>query len=137
MGRSKVERTKNRKEGGSFVMLPHYVITHPNFHRLTAYEVKLFIDLCGQYFMSNNGDFTATYSVMNKKGWRSKDTLNRALKGLIESGFIVVTRQGGRNRCSLYGLTFKPIDECGGKLDIKPTKVALGWWKTGVQANDS
>lgn len=125
-------KTKGRRERGSFLALPHAVITNENYYDLTSSEVKLFIDLAAQYYGSNNGDFTAAWTVMKKKGWRSKETLFRARKGLVEKGFIVTTREGGRNRCTLYGLTFHPIDECKGKLDINSSNIPLGWWKTGV-----
>jgi len=43
----------------------------------------------------------------------------------------VQTRQGWNNHCSLYAVTFHPIDECGGKLDINSSRTAFGWWKEG------
>lgn len=125
-------KTKGRKERGSFLLLPKAVITHSNYYSLTSSEVKLFIDLAAQYFGSNNGDFTAAWTIMKHKGWRSKETLFRARKGLVEKGFIVTARQGGRNRCTLFGITFQPINECDGKLDIESSNIPLGWWKTGV-----
>ena len=44
-------------------------------------------------------------------------------------GILMMTRQGGRNKASLYAVTFQPINECGGKLDIAPTDIAPGDWK--------
>jgi len=66
---------------------------------------------------------------MQKRGWHSKGTLDRALKELKAKGWIIVSRMGGRNMCSLYALTFQAIDECKGKLDIYPSNVASGDWK--------
>lgn len=68
---------------------------------------------------------------MQGKGWRSKDQLSKARRELLEKGFIVQTRQGWNNHCSLYGVTFQAIDDCGGKLDIPQTTTAYGWWKDG------
>ena len=70
------------------------------------------------------------WSVMSSKGWRSKGTLYRARDQLVDKGFIVLTRQGGMHKCSLYGVTWKPIDECNGKLDLESTRAALGTWKS-------
>lgn len=75
---------------------------------------------------------------MHPLGWRSRDTLERALHQLIDAGLIELTRQGGLNRCSLYALTWHAIDECGGKLDVPATRVASGLWKeipTGEKQN--
>lgn len=125
-------RMKGRRDTPSFVMLPHMVIQSENWRRLSPHAVKLFIDLYGQFMGSNNGDFTAAWAVMKPKGWRSKATLHNALKELEWYGMIEMTRQGGRNRCSLYAVTFKPIDECRGKLDVPATHVASRKWSQPV-----
>ena len=48
---------------------------------------------------------------------------------LLETGMIELTRQGGLHCASLYAVTWLPIDECGGKLDVNATAVASGLWK--------
>jgi hypothetical protein len=118
-----------RAESGGFFALPHAVMASPAFRNLSAHGVKLLCDLGGQYRGSNNGDLGAAWRVMNPLGWRSRDTLTRALRELIDAGLIEQTRQGGLNRCSLYALTWHNIDECGGKLDVRATKVPSGLWK--------
>lgn len=90
--------------------------------------MKLLVDAAKQYNGSNNGDLHAAWSILSGQGWRSKGTLSRAIKELIDKGFIELTRQGGKNRCSLYAITWKPIDECKGKLDVKETRVASNLW---------
>jgi hypothetical protein len=128
MGRSRL-RVKGRRESGSFISIPHDCLNHPNYTRLSAYAVKLLIDLYAQFRGINNGDFTAAWSHMRERGWKSKDTLARAMRELLLSGWVIKTRQGGRNQCNLYAVTFKPIDSCGGKLDIGETITAPGNWK--------
>ena len=126
------ERAKGRKEKGSFVSVPHAVLEHANYHKLTHRAVRLLWDLYGQYKGANNGDFCATYSVMRARGWNSNDQIRKALDELLETGWIVNTRQGHRTRiCHLYAVTFQRIDECGGKLDRVATRTALGYWKLG------
>ena len=122
-----------RKESGSFVMLPHTVLEHENYARRSHRAIRLLIDLYGQYRGNNNGDLCLAWTIMTKKGWKSKDQLHKAKKELLDSGWIIVTRQGGRNKCSLYAVTFKSIDYCNGKLDVKETHAALGDWK-GIQS---
>ena len=125
------QKLKGRRNGSSFIMVPHRVLECTNYASLSPRAVKLLFDLYGQYKGSNNGDFTLAWSVMKEKGWNSKDQLNKARLELLEKGFIVQTRQGGKHRCSLFAVTFQPINECGGKLDINPTQTAYGWWKSG------
>ncbi len=86
--------------------------------------------LVGNHGEGNNGDFSAAWRLMEKRGWRSRDTLGRALNELADKSFITKTRQGGKHRCSLYGVTWKPIDECKGKLDIAATRIAGNGWRT-------
>ena len=127
---------KNRTEKGSFVAIPHCVIRSHGYANLSAYAVKLLNDLLSQYYGSNNGDFQATFSLMRERGWKSKGTLNRAIKELIESGFVEVSRRGGRNKCSLYAVTFYAIDECKGKLDISATNAPTSIWKRNEPVPD-
>ncbi len=109
--------------------MPHSILNHQNYAKLSAKAVKLLVDLFSQFYGNNNGDFTAAFSVMHKKGWKSKDTLYKGLHELIGAGFIELTRQGGRHCCSLYAVTWLAIDDCNDKLDVAPTRVASGAWK--------
>lgn len=101
----------------------------PNYRELSAHAVKLLNDLGLQFRGANNGDLSAAWKLMQPRGWRSRDTLGRALAELLHFGLIEKTRQGGLNHCSLYALTWLAIDECKGKLDVSATAVASGKWK--------
>jgi hypothetical protein len=136
MTRSRL-KSKGRHVSGSFAQLPHAVFQSPAYARLGAHAVKLLLDLFMQFRGSNNGDFTAAWSVMRKCGWHSKDTLHRALRQLLDCGWIIKTRQGGKHRCSLYAVTWKPIDDCGGKLDVSSTRTALGTWKQAAEISNA
>ena len=130
MKRSKV---KGRSEGGSFAALPHACLRHENFTALSPYAVKLLIDLYVSFNGTNNGDLCCTWSLMKKRGWRSESTLNNARKELLYYGWIICSRQGGRNMASLYAVTFQSIDECNGKLDVRETVASPGHWKESKQ----
>ncbi len=124
-------KVKGRRENNSFIALPHNIIEHENWANLSPRAVKLLIDLYGQYRGANNGDLCMVWSLMWKRGWTSRDQLSKARKELLDKGWIVLTRQGGKNRPSLYAVTFKPIDECKGKLDRPSSNTALRWWTLG------
>lgn len=109
----------------SFAGIPRAVIEHPDYQSLHGNAVKLLVDLAYQYRGKNNGDLTASWSVLKRRGWSSQTTLAKALKQLLGANLITCTRQGKfmnpGGYPTLYALNWQPIDECGGKLDVDPT----------------
>jgi hypothetical protein len=103
---------------------------------MSPFAVKLLVDLAAQYKGSNNGDLCAAWSVMHPRGWRSKETLFKSLRELEHYGMIERTRQGGRKRATLYAITWRAIDYCGGKLDVSCTRSPSGTWKNIVEPFD-
>jgi hypothetical protein len=110
-------------------MLIHAYFSSPEYAALSPRAVKALIDLLTQYRGANNGDLCAAWSIMRKRGWSSKDQLVKAIRELLESGWIIVTRPGGRRITTLYALTFFPIDDCNGKHDVKPMVAPLHYWR--------
>lgn len=132
---------KGRSDGGTYFAIPHAVMRSPNWRALPPRAVKLVCDLGGQYRGSNNGDLTAAWRIMRPLGWNSRATLADAIADALRFGMIEKTRQGGLHVCSLYALTWLPIHECGGKLDVSATHAPSGLWKqpaiTAEQKNAS
>ena len=127
-------RQKGRRMNDSFVMLPHHVLGHEIFRTLSCRATKLLIDLLAQYRGHNNGDLAATLKMMQERGWNSSDQLQKAKNELIEKDVIIVARQGGLNKAGLYAVTFFPIDECKGKLDVASTRTAPVNWKNRLSS---
>ena len=118
----------------SFAGIPRKVIRHLDYPKLSGNAVKLLVDLAFQYRGKNNGDLTTAFSVLSKRGWNSRQTIDRAKRQLVENELIVETRPGGflnpGGRCALYALTWLSVDECPGKnLEVKPTTVPLRSFK--------
>jgi len=128
---AKLKRTKNRSGKSSFVMLLHQVMDSEAFISLSHKAIRCLLDMSRQFNGKNNGDLSCTYSVMQKRGWKSKSQLDKSRNELLQKGFIVLSRQGGRNKCNLYAVTWLSIDECNGKLDRETTRLPLGYWKQG------
>lgn len=128
---------KGRSDSGGFFKLPHAVMDSPSYGSLSGSAVKLLNDLGRQYRGHNNGDLSAAWKVLRGRGWKSRDTLARALSELLELGLIEKTRQGGLHLCSLYALTWYAIDECDGKLDVPATRVASGLWKQPKRCDEN
>jgi hypothetical protein len=123
------DRLKGRADNGWFFRMPVAVLDSDNYKALSFKARALLLDLGAQFRGANNGDLAAAWSVMRRRGWKSKDTLQRALKELLAAGMIEQTRWGGLHCCSLYAFTWLPIDECGGKLDVAGTKIASQAWR--------
>jgi hypothetical protein len=98
------------------------VLNHSDFISLSYTAKALLLDVGAQYNGFNNGDLCAAHSILKERGWKSNDTRTKALNELIAAGLLVQTKVGGLNAGPhLYALTWQPIDECGGKLDIAAT----------------
>lgn len=122
-------RAKSRKTGKPFFRFYRDVLESHEYSLLSGNAVKLLLDLGSQYRGNNNGDLGVWWKLMRSKGWKSKATLYRALNELEAAEFILRTRQGGMNRANLFALTWFPIDECSGKLDVRPSNVAPNTWR--------
>jgi hypothetical protein len=122
----KREKIKGRKESGRFVGLPFCVLKSNDYIDLSYKSKALLIDLALQYNGKNNGDLTAAFAILKKRGWVREATIFSAVQELILANLIIRTREGKfqnpHSRCALYALAWQPIDECNGKdLDIGPT----------------
>jgi hypothetical protein len=129
-----LQKAKARRESGAFVPLPVSVLNHGNYLSLSPKAVKLLLDLCVQLRFKkggtiNNGDLSTAWKLMQPRGWVSKQTLQAALDELLHFKFLLRTRQGGRNLCSLYAVTWWAIDECDGKLDVGSTRAPSNEWQ--------
>lgn len=119
-----------RRQGAPFLRLWREMTESETFGNLSPHAVKLLVEIGRQYRGNNNGDLSAPWSKLKRRGWRSKSTLWAAIKELVDSGFIVVTRLGGKHHvCTLYGITWEAIDDCKGKHDYPPEIVASHLWK--------
>lgn len=104
------------KNDGGICQIPKKVLLSEDYRTLNHASVRVLIAFVCQYTGANNGDLIATKAEMLKHGVRSDDTINRAVKELIEHGLIVKTRNGyagvdGRRKCSLFALTWMRVDE--------------------------
>lgn len=132
MSRSKDHALKAAKEargGGAFLPLRLDVLKSQALAKLSPYACKLLLDLASQWRLGKNGDASAAFEkVLRQRGWKSKATLQKAITELLGSGLIVKTRQGSLHQCSLFALGWLAIDECGGKLEMRPTTRPINNW---------
>ncbi|UVE19165.1 hypothetical protein NVV93_07260 [Pseudomonas sp. LS44] len=135
-------KANGRKESGSFAALPHIVMDHDDYKSLSGSAMKVLMCVLRQYKGGNNGDLSASFTQAKPWGIGSKSTLTKALNELQERDLITCTRQGRFIKpggcCALYAVTWQPIDECGGKLEVSstitpPRKFSLERAKNPVQ----
>jgi hypothetical protein len=132
----KRNKMKGRRSNHSFAAKPHHIFRadcknqKPSPASVLSHKAAHLLDnLTAQLNGKNNGDLSAAPKIMKLYGWRSQGSIHNALTELLALGFIEQTRQGGRNQCSLYAVTWLAIDECSGKLDVKATRIASNLWK--------
>lgn len=109
--------------------LPKALMAQADFRDLSPSALKVLMVLGYQLNGRNNGDLSATHTMMAEWGGMAKGTLASALKELQERNLIIKTRTNykGRDgaRCALFAVTWAPIDECPGKmLEVGPTTTA-------------
>lgn len=112
----------------SFAGIPREVMKHPDFINLKVTAKSLLLELAFQYRGKNNGDLTLARKIMKERGFNSPNAIDNAKNELLKAGLIKLTRQGRFANpggvCSLYALTWLPIDDCQGKLDCNSTITA-------------
>ncbi|MCK9366802.1 MAG: hypothetical protein M0P72_06605 [Metallibacterium scheffleri] len=120
-----------RQEAGTFFRVPTSVLESAAYRTLSMKGKSLLLDLGAQFRGYNNGHLSPSWTLMRQWGWSSKQTLQRALEELLRAGLLEKSRQGGRNRCSLFAFTWLAIDKgtAGAWLDVQPTRVASGLWR--------
>jgi hypothetical protein len=132
----KRQKITGRRTSHTFAVKPHHIFRADCKNKipspasvLSHMAAHLLDNLTAQFNGTNNGDLSAAPKIMTLYGWSSQGSLHKALVELLALGCIEQTRQGGKNQCSLYAVTWLAIDDCKGKLDVRPTKVASNLWK--------
>lgn len=121
--------TGRNQTSRNFAGIPRIVMENPDFRALSPNARNLLLILAYYYKGKNNGDLSCSFNTMKDWGYKAPETLNKAKKELIEKNMIIETRTGRflnpGGYCSLYALTWQPIDECNGKLEVKPTTTPI------------
>lgn len=127
---------------GGFAGIPRKVMKSADYMSLSGNAVKLLLELASQYKgrkAANNGDLTCAWSILSQRGFNSKATVQRSKSELLQRHLIKEVRKGvagidGRRVCSLYAVTWQPLDEQfypdgTPKHNKAPTNIALrnGW----------
>ncbi len=124
---------KRKTKRGRFAGIPFSVLKTEYYAALKGAEVKLLVDLLMQYNGNNNGNLSPCHTLLKRQGW-ARSSLYRAYTALVYSGFLVVTRQGWKQRGkpTLVAITWAGIDEpnnCDYDDGIIPSSTPLAYWR--------
>ena len=114
-------RNNNRSRTRSFLQFPDEIQDHPNYRAMDLHSQLLLVHI-GRFLIQgksgNNGNLTCTFNQMQPLGWKSKETLSKAIKQCLDAGFLIKTRAQGlsRNPCR-YAVTWCGINETGEQYD--------------------
>ena len=110
MGRDKRQKGDSGRMAGGFVALPWVVLDSPAWQRLSHPGRSLLLELARQLNPDNNGRLLASKAYLSKRGWNSSDVINRALRELVDAGFLHQTVQGHRpNKASWYAVGWQRL----------------------------
>lgn len=116
MGRDR--RTKGQdtsRDSGPFIALPWQVTDSPAYIGLSHPAKALLVDIARQFVRDNNGRLLASRAYLSKRGWKSVDTITRALRELIAARLIHQTVMGHFPKtASWYAVTWRTLDRLPG-----------------------
>ena len=105
----------NNRDSGPFVALPWVVLDSPAYIGLSHPAKALLMEIARQIARHNNGRLLASRAYLAGRGWKSHDTITRAMRELIEAKLIHQTVMGCRpNKASWYAVTWRTLDRIPG-----------------------
>jgi hypothetical protein len=130
---------KHRQSNGHFAGVPDKVMCHPDYIALSYSAKALLFEFALQYRGKNNGKLCAIYSQLKPRGWKSEATLRKALKELIDSNLILVSKIGmygdGGRKPNYYAITWQPVYQIAGfTMDMEPTNTPIRQFSIELRA---
>lgn len=118
-----------KRDSGRFIQLPCVVLESAAYRGLNHAARSLLTDLAMQYVGDNNGALVACEKYLKPLGWKSNQSVTRALKELQDAKLIQQTRLGMRpNRAAWYALTWLALDDLDG-MDITSQQFDRGSYR--------
>lgn len=124
--------SKDKRDGDRYMALPYVVIDSPVYRNLSHPARSLLIDIARQYTGTNNGKLVACAKYLRPLGWKSNDTVTRALVELKEAELLIETRLGMRpNRAAWFALGWYALDPIDG-MDLEARHFRRGRYRIAV-----
>lgn len=114
--------------GGLYGAIPHAVMDSIAFKGASYPTKALLFELMRQHSGNNNGHLHLSFGWLKRRGWKSRDVIQRARDELIQRGLLIQTRQGGLNiGANRYAVTWLKITNFVG-LEIQGKDYHPGAW---------
>lgn len=114
--------------GGLYGAIPHTVLDSVAFMGASYPAKSLLFELMRQHSGGNNGHLHLSFSWLQRRGWKSRDVIQRARDELMQRNLLIQTRQGGLNiGASRYAVTWLRISNFVG-LEIEAKDYHPGAW---------
>lgn len=127
--RDQRDRNTNRRSTSTFMMIPTAVLKSSKFVGLSLKARALLWNIGAEYTGYNNGHLAATWPRMERRNWKSKQTLQNATEELVAVGMIDCNRHGFRGTPILFGFTWVAIHEGKNILEVRSGGAPSGRWK--------
>lgn len=116
MGRERRPKGQDTgRDSGPFIALPWQVTDSAAYIGLSHPAKALLIEIARQYVRDNNGRLLASRAYLSKRGWKSADTIGRALRELIAARLVHQTVMGHFPKtASWYAVTWRTLDRLPG-----------------------
>ena len=113
---------------GIYGAIPYALLDSVAFMGASYPAKALLFEVIRQHNGKNNGRLQLSFSWLAKRGWKSRDVIQRAKLELIERGLLIRTTKGGLNLgADWYAVTWLAISNFVG-LDIQAKDYHPGAW---------
>ena len=113
MARKKLPTKPHKPSSAQFVPVPYDMLKHPNFRRLSADAVRVWLEMHLGYYGINNGEIGFSVQQAMDCLHSGSGRASKAINELIEARFIVCTRDSSFNmktrRARGWMLTTQPM----------------------------
>ena len=92
MARRKLPTKPHKRSSEQFTLVPFPMLEHPNFRRLSADAVRVWLEMHLAYNSSNNGEIGSSVQNAMDCLHSGSGKASKAINELIEVRFIVCTR---------------------------------------------
>jgi hypothetical protein len=121
-----------KRDGKLFVALPYVVLDSAAYRSVGHPARSLLLDIARQFNGHNNGKLVACAKYLKPLGWKSNDTVSRALRELVAVDLLIETRKGARpNKAAWFALGWYQLD-IGGGLDIDVKQYRTGRYQNAA-----
>lgn len=119
--------TGRSKGHGSFVMLDRSLLHSPAYRSLNTQARAVLVELYDRYNGHNNGRIGLSVRSAANLCNIAKDTANKALRSLVDHGFIECVTPGGFSRKTRHAAEWRLTQHPCHVTGAKPTKTYMKW----------